>query len=599
MKKSENSDSIRSPLVSKFRKVVHLNGALQLESGENLLNVKVAYESYGKLNPKKNNAILVCHAISGDSHMAKHSQEKPDGEEDLVGWWDSVVGAGKYLDTNKYFVICSNILGSCRGTTGPHSINPKTKIAFGKDFPRITVDDMVQAQERLLTHLGIDSLLCVIGGSLGGFQALTWAVKFPKKVRGCIVLASSAYLNSQALAFDIVGRNAILQDPNYQDGQYYNSDKKPDVGLAIARMLGHITYLSRESMQEKFDADRFLPRDIATNFEKKFSVGSYLAHQGIKFVARFDANSYITLSLAMDSFNLGETKQKLKEQLAKSQCKWLLLSYTSDWLFPAKQSLEIVESLLALNKTVSYCNIPSIYGHDSFLLDSEANKHGSLITAFLTKLDGETVTAKKNTPHQKTNTFLKQRMDFKLITELVPKESRVLELGCQDAGLLQLFSKDSLGIELDYSQVQSALSKGVEIIHHDLNFGLTSFNDKQFDLAILSQTLQSITNVELLLNEMLRVAEKSIVSFPNFAFKPLREMLFYKGRAPKAQGWYNYQWYNTPNSRFPSILDFQEFCKQKNIKICKSIFLDSESKKKIIKEPNLNADSALFLITKY
>ncbi len=597
----KSADSKQLNLISKFRKVFTLQGKLHLKLGGVLDNIEVAYEDYGKLNVEKSNVVLICHAISGDSHVAKHS------EKDIIGWWDSLVGAGKYIDTNQYYVLCTNILGSCRGTTGPHSINPATGQPFGNEFPRITVEDMVEAQKKLLDALGIYSLQCVIGGSLGGFQAMQWAVQFPDRVKGCVVLASSAYLSSQALAFDIVGRNAIFGDPNYSDGQYYNQEKKPAVGLAIARMLGHITYLSKESMHEKFAHDKFLPRDISTSFEKKFSVGSYLAYQGDKFVERFDANSYVSLSLAMDTFNLGDTPKKLKNSLRKTQCKWLVISYTSDWLFPAAQAKEIVSSLLALDKAVSYCNIPSNCGHDSFLLDSELEDHGGPIQAFLQRLSGEIVFTGDVRPHQKqqkTSIFFDKRMDFQFIADLVPKNSKILDLGCQNGELLQLLHKTgkanlkAIGIELRFELVKESLKRGLEVIHSDLNQGLSSFYEKQFDLVILSHTLQSITKVEYLIQEMLRISKKTIVSFPNFAFRPLREMLYKQGRAPRSKGWYSYQWHNTPNSRFPSILDFQEFCVQKKIKIEKSIFLDSVSKKEIKKDPNLNADSAVCVISK-
>lgn len=589
-----STDSNRSPLSSNYLKTVAFNKKLKLEKGGFLEQVEVAYETYGKLTAQQDNAILICHAITGDSHVAKHDKD------DIVGWWDTVVGPCKYVDTNKYYIICSNILGSCRGTTGPHSINPSTQKIFGKDFPRITVGDMVTTQNWLIEFLGIDRLFCVIGGSLGGFQVLEWAVKFPEKVKGAVVLASSACLSSQALAFDIIGRNAIFRDPYYNKGQYYNQKNKPDDGLAIARMLGHITYLSKKSMQDKFDADRFSPQDIKTKFEKIFSVGSYLAHQSNKFVTRFDANSYIILSLAMDDFNLGGNKNKLQSQLKKTKCQWLILSYTSDWLFLSSQSKEIVNELVNLDKFVSYCNIPSNYGHDSFLLDSEAEKHGNLILGFFKSLSKDKLIKKKEKKidSRKTSIFFKNRMDFQLILDLISPTAKVLELGCEDGKLLQRLNKNSIGIELEYRQVLATINKGLNVIHHDLNLGLTAFKNNKFDVAILSQTLQSITNVEFLLNEMLRVAKESIISFPNFAFRPLREIFYNQGRLPKAKGWYNYYWYNTPNKRFPSILDFQEFCQKRNIKIKTSIFLDSKSKTRIVENPNLNAENAVFLIAK-
>ena len=593
----QRSDATRSNLVSSFCRTLHLAGQFSLELGGNLDGIDIAFESYGKLNKQKSNAILVCHSITGDSHLTKHN------DKDIVGWWESLVGEGKYIDTTKYFVICSNVLGGCSGTTGPHSINPKTKKPYGKDFPRITIGDMIKLQKKFLQKIGIRSLFCVIGGSLGGIQALQWACSYPKMIKNCVVLASSAFLNSQALAFDIIGRNAIIRDPYYYAGQYYNKKKKPDVGLAIARMLGHITYLSKQSMEKKFDLDRQKPKNIQTNFEKEFSVGSYLAHQGDKFIERFDANSYITLSLAMDNFCLGKNKQELKKVLSKSQCRWLIISYTSDWLFPAQQSKQIVESLLHLGKSVSYCNIPSDCGHDAFLLDNELEDYGGIIQSFLNSsmqpINNNLQIQKKTA--KDTSIFFQNRLDFQTIAKFIPQKASVLDLGCQDGELLAFFfakGHEALGIELDYKQVKRGLQKGLRIIHSDLNHGLQSFHDQQFQFAIVSQTLQSIQNVKYLLNEVVRVAQKAIVSFPNFAFYPLRKMLYFEGKAPKARGWYDYEWYNTPNCRFPSILDFEELCDKIDIQIYDKIFLNSKEKKIVTKEANLNADNAVFVIRK-
>ena len=429
----------------------------------------------------------------------------------------------------------------------------KQKKPYGKDFPKITIQDIVKAQKQFLEQLKINSLLCVIGGSLGGFQALQWATAYPEMVRNCIILASSAFLNSQALAFDIIGRNAIIRDPYYANGQYYNQSKKPDIGLAIARMLGHITYLSKQSMEKKFQ-DRLSPRNIETNFEKEFAVGSYLAHQGNKFIERFDANSYITLSFAMDMFCLGKTKEELKKKLALSKCHWLFISFTSDWLFPASQSRQIVDSLLSLKRAVSYCNIPSDCGHDAFLLDNELEDYGGAIKSFLEKKYLNNFSYKEARKYSKdTSIFFQDRIDFQTIAKFIPKNASILDLGCESGELIDFFSNKGhqvLGIELDYKQVKIGLQKALPIIHSDLNQGLQSFGNKQFDFAIVSQTLQSIKNVEYLLKEVVRVAKKAIVSFPNFAFFPLRKMLYFEGKAPKAKGWYDYEWYNTPNSRF-------------------------------------------------
>ena len=299
-----SSDSVRSGRPLRHLRTATFSEPLNLERGDVLPGVTVAYETYGELNDRRDNAVLVCHALSGDSHVAQHD---PDDDN---GWWDLVVGPGKSIDTERYFVICPNILGGCRGTTGPNSICPDTGRPWGADFPVISVGDMVRVQKLLVESLGIARLRAVVGGSLGGQMALEWGTRFSESVAGAVAIAASPRLTSQALAFDVVGRNAILRDPAFQDGQYYGGPG-PAVGLSLARMLGHITYLSREAMIQKFDSQRVQPRQIQTQFENKFSVGSYLAHQGEKFVDRFDANSYLTLSMAMDLFELGATPQSL------------------------------------------------------------------------------------------------------------------------------------------------------------------------------------------------------------------------------------------------------------------------------------------------
>ena len=269
----QSSDSVRSAKPLRELKTLNINETLSLEKGGSLPSVTVAYETYGRLNAARDNAVLVCHAISGDSHVAKHD------DSDDEGWWEIMVGPGRPVDTDRFFVICPNLLGGCRGSTGPGSTNPNTGKPYGRDFPTVTLADMVEVQRRLIDHLEIGQLRAVVGGSLGGHQALTWATRFPDRVRGVALLATSPRLTAQALAFDVVGRNAILRDPHYHGGQYYDKPRGPEVGLALARMIGHITYLSPEAMSEKFDPDRFEPRDVAVQFEKRFSVGSYLGYR--------------------------------------------------------------------------------------------------------------------------------------------------------------------------------------------------------------------------------------------------------------------------------------------------------------------------------
>ncbi len=596
-KSLESSDTTRHARPLRYAQSIRLKGALKLERDGELPEVTVACETYGRLNPAKDNAILVCHAISGDSHVAKHS------EDDDQGWWEIMVGPGKPVDTNRFFVICPNLLGGCRGTTGPGSVNPATGKRYGQDFPTITVGDMVEVQRRLLDHLGIGQLLAVIGGSLGGQQALTWATRHSDRVRGAVVIASSPRLTSQAVAFDVVGRNAILRDPHYHHGQYYDQAHGPQVGLALARMIGHITYLSPEAMTSKFEADRLEPRKVANEFEKTFSVGSYLGHQGMKFVERFDANSYVTLSLAMDLFDLGATAAQRAKSFKLSTCRWLVLSFSSDWLFPPSQSRDIVNALLANKAPVNYCEVRSNCGHDAFLLPDDFAVYGEMTRAFLDNLAATSGQAQalQDAPGP-TSIFAQHRLDYDRIVELTPSGTSVLDLGCGSGGLLARLKQQKprrlVGVELDERNILTCIGRGLDVIQADLNKGLGAFGSGEFDCVILSQTLQAVYDVEGLIMEMLRVGRSAIVSFPNYGYWRLREMLAEKGRAPKSTGLLNNEWYNTPNIRFFSITDFEDFCAAKGLKIHRRIALDTEAGKDIFEDPNRNADLAIFVISR-
>jgi homoserine O-acetyltransferase len=381
---------------------------------------------------------------------------------------------------------------------------------------------------------------------MGGHQALTWAIRYPERVAGAIVLASSARLTTQALAFDVVGRNAIRRDPDYNGGQYVEKNTVPATGLAIARMLGHITYLSPESMMEKFGADRLQPRDVATEFEKQFSVGSYLAYQGDKFVERFDANSYIKLSLALDLFDLGKTTEEIAAKVRHSQCRWLIVSFTSDWLFPPEQSQQLVHALLALGKPVSYCNVASKCGHDAFLLPDDLPMYGGLMSAFLKNLqDGDPQETEEDDPyaHAPASIFgahRNPRLDYDQITGLIQPNSSVLDLGCGRGSLLAKLRANGhqklMGLELSEKEVLTCLQRGLDVVQADLNSGLAPFSDGQFDYVVLSHTLQAVLDVERLIREMLRVGRRSIVSFPNFAYHKLRKMLAEQGKSPVSSG---------------------------------------------------------------
>lgn len=337
-----------------------------LECGLSLPSITLAYETYGTLNEERDNAVLIVHALSGDAHVA--GVHSPDDRK--AGWWDIMVGPGKPYDTDKYYIICSNVLGGCKGSTGPSSINPATGRPYGLDFPMVTIGDMVRAQALLIEHLGIDRLLAVSGGSMGGFQALDWSVRFPDRVASVHAIATAARLSAQAIGFDEVGRQAIMADPGWANGDYYGKST-PRAGLSIARMIGHMTYLSEAQMQEKFGRRLQGRNTIGFGFQPDFQVESYLKYQGDAFVDRFDANSYLYISRAMDYYDLANGYGSLVAAMEHVQAEFLVVSFTSDWLFPTHQSKEIVRALQASGVPVSFLEIPSTYGHDSFLLPSE------------------------------------------------------------------------------------------------------------------------------------------------------------------------------------------------------------------------------------
>ena len=357
---------------------------LMLESGAGIGPVTIAYETCGTLNKSKSNVILVLHALSGDSHMAGYY----DAKDAKPGWWDIMVGPGKGIDTDKYFVVCSNIIGSCAGSTGPTSINPETGKEYGTKFPLITIGDMVETQKALMDHLGFKSILSVIGGSVGGMQVLEWCIRYPDMVRSAIPLATTTRHSALAIAFNEVARQAIMADPNWNDGHYY-SGKKPDMGLAIARMIGHITYLSDESMRKKFG--RKLQNRSALSFEfgAEFQVESYLQYQGKKFIERFDANSFLYITKAADYFDLARQygSGSLVKAFTKCKSKFLVVSYTSDWLYPTYQSKEMVKAMKKNNLDVSFCEIDAQWGHDAFLLPSD--RLDNLVKGFLRSASNE------------------------------------------------------------------------------------------------------------------------------------------------------------------------------------------------------------------
>jgi homoserine O-acetyltransferase len=620
----ESSDSARSQAPLRHAREYCFEKPLHLQWGGVLEGVRVVYETWGELNSERDNAILVCHALSGDSHVTRH---EPD---DDPGWWEIMVGPGCPVDTDRYFAICANVVGGCRGSTGPDSIDPATGRRFGADFPTVTVGDMVEAQRRLVDHLGIQVLYAVIGGSLGGHQALAWGATYPERVHSVIPMATSARLTSQAIAFDVVGRNAIRSDPDYAEGQYYgegqeqgeNQDqgngpdrgegrggaRRPSVGLALARMLGHITYLSQESMAARFKPGVLPAQEMASEFERKFSVGSYLAHQGERFVERFDANSYSSLSMAMDLFDLGEDPEALAAALATAGSRWLVVSFSSDWLFPPFQSREIVEALLVHHDRVTYCEVETDCGHDAFLLENNFEIYGELVRGFLApnlqgEAESEPQSESASEKRQRTTRLVRERrIDDDHLLSLVPSEASVLDLGCGNGELLHRLRKRGneriMGVERSARAIVTCTRRGIPVIHANLDEGLEGFRDGEFDCVVLSQTLQAMGDVDRVVSEMLRVGRRGIVSFPNAAFHANRRRLSHEGRVPESSILDEHQWFDAPPVRLFSILDFETFCQSRDVRILRRIFLDTATRARIDEnEANLMADLAIFVLS--
>jgi homoserine O-acetyltransferase/O-succinyltransferase len=377
---------------------LELPDPLPLDGGGGLYPVRLAYETYGTLSPARDNVILVCHALSGDAHAAGWSarQDTPTALDGIgadergvrarggLGWWDGMIGPGKAFDTDHYFVVCSNLIGGCRGSTGPSSIDPRSGRPYALDFPVVTVGDMVRAQRALLDRLGIETVLAVTGGSLGGMQALEWAVAYPSAVRAAIPIATTAHLSSQGLAWNAIARNAIMADPDWQGGRYYGTGRAPRAGIGVARMVGHVTYLSAESMRAKFG--RRLQDDRGYSFDvtgADFAVESYLRHQAKTFAERFDANSYLYISRALTYFDLARDHgaASLEEAFARVRARFQLIAYSSDWLYPPSDSAEIAQALRAVGADVEFHVLQTSYGHDSFLL--EEARQTPLIADFL------------------------------------------------------------------------------------------------------------------------------------------------------------------------------------------------------------------------
>lgn len=540
---------------------------LVLKNGKSLAELQVAYETYGKLSPTKDNVVFICHALTGDAHVAGiHDESDPK-----PGWWDEMVGSGKGIDTDHYHVICANVLGGCSGTTGPASINTATQKPYGSSFPEISITDMVNVHKLLLDHLGIERLAGVIGGSLGGMQALEWAIRYPHSVERCICVASGASLSAQALAFDAVARDAIESDPDWAGGDYYDKDAKPHWGLAHARKIAHITYLSPEIMQEKFGREI---KEGEQADKQTFQIESYLDHQGKKFVERFDANSYLRLARAVDSYDLANEHGSLEKAFSDVTARFLIVGLSSDWLFPPEQSAELASALIRCRKRVSCCTLSAPQGHDAFLVDIK--NLAETLRAFLPWVglsdeNARCVGGKRNGA---------DIARFNIIVDAVAKGSRVLDLGCGGGELLTLLAakKDTLGfgLDIDLSHVIHTIDRGHDIVQGDLDGGLSIIPDDSYDYAILSSTLQVVKRPALVLREMLRVAREGIVTFPNFAHWKNRISIGIYGTMPKSSA-LPHEWYDTPNIRLSTRNDFIQLCKREEIDILDMVCLPDDS----------------------
>ena len=544
--------------------IAHFSDPLALACGQWLPNYGLAYETYGTLNPDASNAVLVCHALNASHHVAGYYADDPEN----VGWWDNMIGPGKPLDTNRFFVIGVNNLGSCFGSTGPQSVNPDTGRPWGGDFPLVTVEDWVDAQARLADRLGIAQFAAVMGGSLGGMQALAWAIRYPQRIRHALLIAAAPNLSAQNIAFNEVARQAILTDPDFHDGHFAGQDTLPRRGLSVARMIGHITYLSDLQMEEKFG--RGLREGLKFSFAPEFQIESYLRHQGEKFAEYYDANTYLRITKALDYFDpAAATAGNLARALAPATCKFLVVSFTTDWRFPPARSREIVKALVDRRRDVCYAEINAPHGHDAFLLDNP--QYHALVRTYF-----ETIASDADYSTFRFGAEIKRgiderdqqshRADFATIAGWVSPGAQVLDLGCGDGSLLAYLMSErkvhGYGIEIADDGVLACVRNGVDVLQSDLESGLAGFDDASFDCVILSQTLQAMRHTEEIVDEMLRVGREVIVTFPNFGHWSHRWQIL-KGRMPVSDR-LPYQWYDTPNIHLCTVADFDAFLRERN-----------------------------------
>ena len=570
-----------------------LSEPFKFKNGE-LSNLEIAYESYGSLNQERTNCILLCHALTGDHHAAGYHEgdEKP-------GWWNHLIGPGKPIDTNIFFVVCSNCLGACGGSTGPASKSfEDTTRSYGMDFPDFTIKDMIRAQKALLDFLEVKNIEAVIGGSMGGMQALQWIVDFPEFVKKALVIAATSRHSAQTIAFNEVGRRSIQGDPLWKRGNY-SQGSGPDIGLAVARMMAHITYLSDEGMEDKFGRDQ--PIDSTHNFE--FKVESYLDHQGKKFVDRFDANTYIKLTRALDRFDLvGD--QGLENSLSHVKSKVLVIAFTSDWLYTPEQNKEIVNAMLRIGKDASYLELDHKHGHDSFLINSQDFLR--TVSAFLIGKTEEDKKEKRNSGSTHSRYDVKKEADFKIIDDWVESGSRVLDLGCGKGALLEYLrdTKDvfGLGVDYDLNKATACVARGVTVCQEDIRKVLSNLKDNSFDWVIFSRMVEELEEPGKVILEALRVGKRVAISFVNYSYWKNRYRFLRSGVRIRNEV-YPDPWEASKLRNYFSVRDFELFCKDMkaekiDFSIGRKVFHRGDWVKTCKFLPNLRAGLAIYELIK-
>jgi homoserine O-acetyltransferase len=582
-----HSVGIATPRLARFAE------PLPLACGRALADYEIAYETYGTLNAERSNAVLICHALNASHHVAGWYE----GEPDNVGWWDNMIGPGKPLDTDRFFVVGVNNLGSCFGSTGPLSVDPATGRPYGAEFPLVTVEDWVDSQARLADRLGIARWAAVMGGSLGGMQALSWAIRYPHRIGHAFVIAAAPNLSAENIAFNEVARQAILTDPEFFGGDFQAHDAKPRRGLRVARMIGHITYLSDEQMETKFG--RQLRDGKNFSFAPEFQIESYLRYQGEKFAEYYDANTYLRITKALDYFDpASATGGDLARALENATCKFLVVAFTTDWRFPASRSREIVKALVRNRFHVSYAEIVAPHGHDAFLLDDP--QYHAVVHAYFDR-----IAAELGPPPSRPNSVVANggrkpratavaRADYATIGGWIDRGARVLDLGCGDGALLAYLRAErgvsGYGIEIDGAGILASVQNGIDVLQGDLERGLAGFDDDSFDCVILSQTLQAMRHVEEIVAEMLRVGREAIVTFPNFGHWSHRLQVV-RGRMPVSPS-LPYQWYDTPNVHLCTVADFDRFLAERGHRVLDRVVMTRG--RSISMAPNLLGELAIY-----